>query len=152
LTWTEPPARTERRSGGGRCFFSCSSSGLALRWKDIMNLLQDDAALDILFRHARTHHGWRDQPVADAQLRQIYELMKWGPTSANSCPARLIFLRTPEAKERVIPALSPGNVPQVQQAPVTAIIGYDPRFYEKMGKLFPHNPGMAERFANSPQA
>ena len=117
-----------------------------------MNLLQDDAALDVLFRHARTHHAWRDQPVTDEQLRQIYELMKWGPTSANSCPARLIFLRTKEARERVIPALSPGNVPQVQQAPVTAIIGYDVRFYEQMTKLFPHNPGMAENFAKSPQA
>jgi len=116
-----------------------------------MNLLQDDAALDVLFRHARTHHAWRDQPVTDEQLRQIYELVKWGPTSANSCPARLIFLRTKEAKERVIPALSPGNVPQVQGAPVTAIIGYDVKFYEKMTKLFPHNPGMAQNFAKSPQ-
>jgi 3-hydroxypropanoate dehydrogenase len=117
-----------------------------------MNLLQDTAALDLLFRKARTHHAWRDQPVTDEQLRQIYELMKWGPTSANSCPARLIFLRTKEAKERVIPALSPGNVPQAQQAPVTAIIGYDQKFYEQMTKLFPHNPGMAQNFAKSPQA
>jgi len=117
-----------------------------------MNLLHDDAAPDVLFRHARTHHAWRDQPVTDEQLRQIYELVKWGPTSANSCPARFVFLRTKEAKERLIPALSAGNVPQVQHAPVTAIIGYDQNFYEMMTKLFPHNPAMGRYFATSPEA
>ena len=77
--------------------------------------------------------------------------MKWGPTSANSCPARLVFLRTSGAKQRLLPALAPGNVTQVQQAPVTAIVAFDLKFYEKMTKLFPHNPAMGERFAASPQ-
>ena len=113
-------------------------------------LLTDDA-LDILFRKARTHHAWRDQPVTDEELRQLYDLVKWGPTSANTSPARFIFLRTREAKERLKPALSPGNVEKTMTAPVTAIVANDFKFYEKMGKLFPHNPAMGERFANSPQ-
>jgi 3-hydroxypropanoate dehydrogenase len=110
-----------------------------------------DEALDILFRKARTHHAWRDQAVTDQQLRQLYELVKWGPTSANTCPSRFLFLRTPEAKERLKPALAPGNVVKTMTAPVTAIIATDFKFYEKMGKLFPHNPAMGERFASAPQ-
>src|SRR6185503_1853202 len=102
----------------------------------------DDAAVDILFRNARTQNGWLPTPVSDAQLRAIYDVMKWGSTSANCCPARLIFLRTPEAKARLIPALSPGNVDKTKAAPVTAIIGYDTRFYELLPKLFPHRPEM----------
>src|SRR5690348_12374385 len=114
-----------------------------------MNSLPDDA-LDILFRKARTNHGWRPEPVSDDQLRALYELMKWGPTSANTCPARLAFLRTPESKQRLRPALSPGNAEQTMTAPVTAIVAYDLKFYEKLPKLFPKNPAMRERFANSP--
>ena len=75
-----------------------------------MGATLDDAALDILFRTARTQNGWLPTPVSDAELQAIYDLMKWGPTSANCCPARLVFLRTPEAKARLLPALSPGNV------------------------------------------
>ena len=111
-------------------------------------LLSDDA-LDVLFRKARTHHAWLDRPVTDQELRALYELVKWGPTSANTCPARFLFLRTPEAKQRLLPALSPGNVEKTRTAPVTAIIGYDLKFYEKLTKLFPHNPGMRENFAKS---
>ncbi len=109
----------------------------------------DDAALDTLFRKARTQNGWLPTPVSDAELRAIYDVMKWGPTSANCCPARLLFLRTPEAKARLLPALSPGNVDKTKAAPVTAIIGYDTRFYELMVKLFPHRPDMADNFKNN---
>lgn len=108
-------------------------------------------ALDRLFCNARTHHAWLPQPVSDDQLRQLYDLMKWGPTSANCSPARLVFLRTPESKQRLLPALSAGNREKTRLAPVTVIVGYDLQFYEKMGKLFPHNPGMRELFANNPQ-
>jgi len=75
--------------------------------------------------------------------------MKWGPTSANCCPARLVFLRTPEAKARLLPALSPGNVDKTKAAPVTAIIGYDTRFYEVLPKLFPHRPEMADNYKSN---
>jgi len=111
--------------------------------------LSEDS-LDILFRHARTHSAWLDEPVSDDVLRRIYDLMKWGPTSANSCPARILFLRTPAAKQRLLPALSSGNVEKTMKAPVTAILAYDLAFYEKMPKLFPHKPAMRDLFANSP--
>jgi 3-hydroxypropanoate dehydrogenase len=108
----------------------------------------DQAALDQLFLTARTQNGWLPTPVDDAQLRRIYDIMKMGPTSANSCPARLVFLRTPEAKARLLPALSPGNVDKTKQAPVTAIIGYDTRFFVWMAKkLFAHRPDMADNYA-----
>lgn len=110
----------------------------------------NDDALDQLFRRARTYNAWLDKPVSDDILRRLYDLMKRGPTSANSCPARVLFLRTREAKERLRPLLSPGNVDKTMAAPVTAIIGYDQRFYDKLPKLFPHNPGMREVFASSP--
>ena len=109
----------------------------------------DDAALDILFRKARTQNGWLPTPVSDAELRAVYDLMKWGPTSANCCPARLVFLRTPEAKARLLPALSPGNVDKTKAAPVTAIIGYDTRFYELLPALFPHRPEMADNYKSN---
>lgn len=109
-----------------------------------------EEAFDVLFRNARTHNAWQDKPVSDEMLHQLYELMRWGPTSANCCPARILFLRTPQAKERLRPALSPGNVEKTMRAPVTAIIGSDARFYEKLPKLFPHNPGMRDLFAKSP--
>ena len=96
------------------------------------------AALDQLFLQARSHNGWLDQPVSDAQLQQLYDLMKMGPTSANSCPARLVFIRTPEAKERLRPCLSPGNVEKSMTAPVVAIIAMDLEFHELLPKLFPH--------------
>jgi 3-hydroxypropanoate dehydrogenase len=108
-------------------------------------------ALDQLFRRARTYHAWLNRPVSDETLRQLYELMKWGPTSANCSPARIVFLRSREAKERLRPALSPGNVDKTMAAPVTAILAYDERFYEKLPQLFPHNPAMREIFANSPE-
>ena len=109
----------------------------------------DDAALDILFRKARTQNGWLPTPVSDAELQAIYDLMKWGPTSANCCPARLVFLRTPEAKARLLPALSPGNVDKTKAAPVTAILGYDTRFHELLPKLFPQRPEMADSYKSN---
>ncbi|RJG00996.1 malonic semialdehyde reductase [Noviherbaspirillum sedimenti] len=115
-----------------------------------MNTPLNEEGLDLLFRKARTHNDWLPQPVSDDTLRALYELMKWGPTSANSCPARILFLRTPEAKQRLLPALSPGNIEKTMSAPVTAIIGYDGRFYEKLPKLFPHADARSW-FANTPE-
>src|SRR5258708_31645221 len=109
-----------------------------------------EEALDQLFREARTHNAWLKKPVSDETLRQLYDLVKWGPTSANGLPKRVVFLRTPEAKERLRPALMPGNVEKTRAAPVTAIVAYDELFYEKMPVLFPHNPGMRDFFANAP--
>ena len=109
-----------------------------------------DEGLDLLFRQARTQNGWLPTPVSDDQLRAIYEIMKVGPTSANSSPARILFLRTPEAKARLIPALSPGNVDKTKAAPVTAIIGHDTRFFEFLAtKLFAHRPEMADNYAKN---
>ena len=99
-----------------------------------------DDALDLIFREARTHNAWQDKPVTDEQLKEIYELFKWGPTSANMSPARIIFVKSAEEKERLIPALMEGNQEKTRQAPVTAIIGYDVKFYERLPELFPHAP------------
>jgi 3-hydroxypropanoate dehydrogenase len=116
-----------------------------------MSFPVNDEALDCLFREARTHNAWQDRPVSDDLLRRLYDLLKWGPTSANCCPARILFLRTAEAKERLRPALSPGNVDKTMAAPVTAVLAYDQRFYDQLPRLWPHNPGMREVFANSPE-
>lgn len=111
----------------------------------------NDDGLDLIFRKARSHSAWLNRPVSDETLHQLYELMKWGPTSANSSPARILFVRTPEGKARLKPALAPANVDKVMTAPVTAIIAYDLQFYEKLSKLFPHNPAMRDRFAAAPE-
>ncbi|MBZ5609733.1 MAG: malonic semialdehyde reductase [Acidobacteriia bacterium] len=108
-------------------------------------------ALDIIFRKAQTHTAWLDEPVSDDLLRQLYDLTKWGPTSANCCPARILFLRTREAKERLRPALSANNVDKTMRAPVTAILAYDLKFYEHLPKLFPHNPAAPGWFSDSPE-
>lgn len=97
----------------------------------------DDRSLDIIFREAHTHSVWLDKPVSDALLQQVYDLMKWAPTSANSSPARIVFVRSAAAKQRLLPAMSPGNVEKTRTAPVTAIIAYDTEFYEKLPQLFP---------------
>jgi 3-hydroxypropanoate dehydrogenase len=111
----------------------------------------DGKALDQIFREARTHNIWLDKPVSDDTLRELYDIVKWGPTSANTSPARFVFLRTPQAKERLKPALAPGNVQKVMTAPVTVIIGYDLLFHQKLPKLFPHSPSMKELFEKNPQ-
>jgi 3-hydroxypropanoate dehydrogenase len=94
--------------------------------------------LDLIFRKARTHTAWLDKPVDDALLRQVYDLAKMGPTSANMCPMRIVFVKSREAKERLKPALDAGNVNKTMAAPVTAIIGMDIHFYEKLPQLYPH--------------
>jgi 3-hydroxypropanoate dehydrogenase len=91
-----------------------------------------------LFTAARTQNGYLDQSLPDATLRALYELMKWGPTAANGCPARLAFVRSATAKARLLACMSPGNVAKVQQAPVTVIIGMDLEFHHHLGQLFPH--------------
>jgi 3-hydroxypropanoate dehydrogenase len=96
-----------------------------------------DAALDQLFRTARTHRSWRDEPVSDETLRAVYDLMKWGPTSTNSSPARIVFVRSPAAKEKLKPALDASNVDKTLGAPATAIVAYDLEFYRKMAVLSP---------------
>ncbi len=98
----------------------------------------DDKALDLILREARSQNAWSDTPVSDDDLRAIFELMKMGPTSANCSPARFVFVRTPEGKEKLAPALSSGNAAKTKAAPVTAIVAYDPRFYDHLYKLFPH--------------
>lgn len=98
----------------------------------------DNAARAALFTEARTHWKWREQPVPDASLHELYDLMKNGPTSANCSPARLVFLRTGEAKERLRPALSAGNLDKTMTAPVVVIVAEDPRFYDQLPRLFPH--------------
>lgn len=110
----------------------------------------NEDGLDLLFRQARTHNGWTDRPVDDALLHQLYDLMKMGPTSTNGCPARILFLRTEAAKRRLLPALLPANIDKTMDAPVTAIIGYDLRFYDSLPRLFPHNPAARTWFADKP--
>ena len=111
----------------------------------------NDDALNQLLRGARTFAYWLDKPVSDQTLRDVYELMRWGPTSVNGCPARILFLRTPEAKQRLVPGLESSNVPKVLSAPVTAIVGYDLRFFDRLAKLAPHNPAAAAMFEKSPE-
>lgn len=94
--------------------------------------------MDLLFREARTHNAWQEKDVSDVLLEALYDLAKMGPTSANCSPMRVLFLRSPEAKARLKPALSEGNAEKTLAAPVTAIIGYDMEFYEQLPKLFPH--------------
>lgn len=108
-----------------------------------MSHVLSDEGLDLLFRNARTHSAWLDQPIDDALLRQVYDLARMGPTSANMCPMRIVFVKSKEAKEKLRPALDPGNVDKTMKAPVTAIIGMDIRFYEKLPFLFPHTDAKA---------
>src|SRR5579863_5234019 len=97
-----------------------------------------DEGLDLIFREARTHSVWLDKPVDDALLAQVYDLAKLGPTSANMCPMRVVFVKSKAAKEKLKPALSPANVDKTMAAPVTAIIAMDVHFFEKLPELYPH--------------
>jgi 3-hydroxypropanoate dehydrogenase len=103
-----------------------------------MTMTLSDQALDQLFRKARTHNAWQPKPVDDAVLQQLVELTLLGPTSANSSPGRFVFVKSPAAKEKLRPALSPGNVDKTMAAPVTVIVGMDMAFHEHLPKLFPH--------------
>ncbi|MDA8653676.1 malonic semialdehyde reductase [Alphaproteobacteria bacterium] len=116
-----------------------------------MTSVISDQALDQLFRQARSQNAWHDKPVTDDQLEAIYDLMKMGPTSANCSPMRLVFVRTPAAKEKLAPLMIETNQEKVRQAPVTAIIAYDTKFYDRIPELFPHNPGARDWFAHVPE-
>jgi 3-hydroxypropanoate dehydrogenase len=110
-----------------------------------------EPCMDLLLRTARTQNGYLPKPVTDDEIRAIYDLMKLGPTSANSSPARFIWVRTPAGKARLLPALSAGNQEKTKQAPVTVIIGYDTRFWELLPtKLFTHRPEMKDPYEKSP--
>lgn len=115
-----------------------------------------DAALDRIFRQARTANAWQDRPVPDALLRELYETVALGPTSANQSPGRFVFVRTPEGRAKLLDAVSAGNQEKTRTAPVTVIVAYDPAFYEHLPRLFPHadarswftgKPEFAERSA-----
>jgi 3-hydroxypropanoate dehydrogenase len=111
----------------------------------------DVSVLDRLFLKARTHNGWLDRPVNDETIHRLYDLMRMGPTSANMTPARLVFVKSREAKERLKPTLNPTNVDKTMAAPVTAIVAYDPNFHEQLPKLFPGRD-MKSMFASLPEA
>jgi 3-hydroxypropanoate dehydrogenase len=111
-----------------------------------------DAALDQLFRAARTRNGWLDTPVPETTIRAIYDLLRMGPTSANNSPARFVFLGTAAGKEKLAPFLSEGNRAKTLTAPWVAIIATDTKFYDKIPKLFPHNPGAREWFTSPESA
>ncbi|MCG8428824.1 MAG: malonic semialdehyde reductase [Chromatiales bacterium] len=102
-----------------------------------MERMLDDRALDTLFREARTHNSWQDKPVTDELLQRLYDVMKWGPTAMNGVPARLVFVKSQVAKEKLKPALSPGNLEKTMAAPVTVIVAYDLRFFDHLPTLFP---------------
>jgi len=111
----------------------------------------DQAVLDQIFLDAHTHNAWQDKPVPDELLHRLHDTLRMGPTSANSCPARIVFVKSREAKEKLDPALMEGNRAKSMAAPVTAIIGYDLRFYERMGKLFPNAPDARSWFDKDEQ-
>ena len=116
----------------------------------------DAETIKVLFTEARTQNGWLDKPLPDGTIEALYDLVKYGPTSANCFPGRFIFVHTPEGKERLRPALSRGNTEKTMTAPLTVIVAHDPLFYDKLKELFPHGdakpwftspPGMAEETA-----
>jgi 3-hydroxypropanoate dehydrogenase len=116
-----------------------------------MGKRMDEDGLRLLFTEARTYSKWLDRPVSDDTLHQLYDLLKWAPTSANAAPARFVFLRSRDARERLRPALAPLNVDKVMTAPVTVIVAYDVKFFEQLPKLFPQNPAIARLYAANPE-
>ncbi|MCD6026486.1 MAG: malonic semialdehyde reductase [Solimicrobium sp.] len=110
----------------------------------------DSAALATLFTAARTHNVWLDKPVSDELCHQIYDLAKWGPTSANCCPARILFVKSAVEKDKLVACMAPGNQEKTKAAPVTAIIGMDMEFYEKLPHLFPHTDAKSWFAGNQP--
>lgn len=113
-----------------------------------MNNPLNQHALEKLFLNARTHAAWQDRPVSDEQLRKLYDLARWGPTSMNCLPMRLVFVKSETARERLKPALAEGNIGKMLSAPVTAIIAYDTKFYEHLPQLFPHFEGARDMYAD----
>lgn len=116
-----------------------------------MTDILSDRDLDLIFREARSYNRWQDKPVSDVTLQALYDLMRWGPTSANCSPARFVFLTSEAAKERIKPFLMEANVPKVMGAPVVAIVAHDGKFYDRIPELFPHNPGAREWFSDNEQ-
>jgi len=106
----------------------------------------DADGMDLIFRNARSQNGFLPKPVSNDQLKALYELMKWGPTTMNTQPMRLVFVVSKEAKDKLAPALSPGNLPKVMAAPATAIIAYDLEFYNHLPRNFPNNPNAKSLF------
>lgn len=117
-----------------------------------MSAKVSDDALDVIFRKARTHSAFQPKPVTDDVLRAVYDLAKFGPTSANTMPMRIVFVKSREAKERLKPALAPGNLDKTMAAPVTAIFADDQQFFEHIPRLFPPAPGMKDMFAGPANA
>ena len=113
---------------------------------DLSPYVLDDTALDVLFREARTANAFTDEPVSDAQLQAIYDLTKFGPTLMNAQPLRLVAVRTPEAKQRLLPHLAEGNRAKTASAPLTLVLGYDVDFHEQFPTTFPHLPDAKDRF------
>ncbi|GAB4143342.1 MAG: malonic semialdehyde reductase [Sphingomonadales bacterium] len=114
-----------------------------------MKTILSDQDLDTIFRSARSYNSWAATEVSDVTIQAIYDLLRWGPTSANCSPARFFFIKSQDAKEKLKPALSSGNVEKVMTAPVTAIIAYDSQFYERLPELFPHAPEAKNWFTSS---
>jgi 3-hydroxypropanoate dehydrogenase len=110
-------------------------------------LVLDDAAADLLFREAHTAYWFTDEPVSDEQIRAVHDLVKWAPTSMNAQPMRVTLVRSPEARERLIARLSPGNRPKAESAPLIAILSYDVDFHDTLPELQPHSPGARDGFA-----
>jgi len=106
----------------------------------------DGRAKDLIFREARSYNRWADEDISDQTLKEIIDLMKWGPTSANCWPLRVVFVKSDEAKARLKPHLGEGNVVKVMTAPVVAILAYDTKFFDRVPEFFPHNPGAREWF------
>lgn len=115
----------------------------------IARLSEDD--IDLILTGARSHYGWQDKAVSDDDLRKIYDITVTGPTSNNGHPIRIIFARTDEAKQRLVPALKGNNVEKVLNSPVCAILGYDMEFYKRMPELFPHDPNKQQMFIDDPR-
>lgn len=113
---------------------------------DLRPLVVDDAALDVLFREARTANTFSDEPVTDAQLEATYSLTKLGPTLMNAQPLRIVAVRSDAAKDRLLPLMAEGNRAKTQSAPVTLVLGYDVDFHEQLAKTFPHLPEAKDRF------
>jgi 3-hydroxypropanoate dehydrogenase len=122
-------------------------ASIRLRERTVAHAINDEA-LDTIFRAARTHNTWLDKPVSSTLLMAIYDLMRWGPTSANVSPGRIVFVVSREAKERLKPHLGPVNVDKTMTAPATAIIGYDLDFTRHLPRLFPHDAGVKDWFKN----
>ncbi len=112
----------------------------------------DDKALDLLFRNARSQNGFTSDPVPDEKLRQLYEIVKWAPSTMNTQPMRIVFIKSAEGKKRLEPALSPGNHDKTIAAPCCAILAWDSQFYENLPKMFAHRPTAIDLFKGPDKA